>query len=332
MGWADRLVDALPQTWLFQAIARHVLVPYWAWRLPVARRQGGPPPALAPVASLQHMMNLVMPLKDKSAIGRAKAVLAIAQNVDEIYAGLNNVGTVHFARFVIVGDDLCMFSVYDGDFSNYIRDFIVSVGSVFDAVVSLIEGGDAVIPCETHAEAFIDWVHAHDLYQVPDLATDLLIAHGGATDLRRLPRDLILQLNVNPNVSIGSGYRAYRGSRQRRSVSAWGLAGDGGFRPAGTTRQHPARLPPQDGPLPDAAGLQPRRRAGLPGIHRRTCRAGPGHHHRSAMGDQAGLRLQYRRDLRGSARARRPDRQPRELSLRIRRRHDRARAQARGLR
>ena len=73
-------------------------------------------------------MNLVMPLKDKSPVGRAQAAMAIAQHKDAIYAGLNNVGTVHFARFVIVGDNICMFSVYDGDFTNYIRDFIATIG------------------------------------------------------------------------------------------------------------------------------------------------------------------------------------------------------------
>jgi hypothetical protein len=165
------------------------------------------------------MMNLVMPLKDKSPIGRAKAALAIAENKDEIYAGLDNVGTVHFARFVIVDDNICMFSVYDGDFTNYIRDFIATIGSVFNAVVELVEGGDAVIPSELNVEKFIDWVHAHDMYQVPDIATGILRdqetvsgdSGPGNDDLRRLPRDLILQLNVNQNVSLGSGYRAYPG-------------------------------------------------------------------------------------------------------------------------
>ena len=46
---------------------------------------------------------------------------AIAANKDEIYTGLDDVVTVHFARFVIVGANICMFSVYDGDFANYIR-------------------------------------------------------------------------------------------------------------------------------------------------------------------------------------------------------------------
>ena len=113
-GWFDRVVDRLPDTRLFQFVARRVLVPYWAWRTPVALQPGGPPFAAQPGDNLQRMMNLVMPLKDKSPIGRAKAAMAVAQNVDEIYAGLNNVGTVHFARFVLVGDNLCMFSSTTG--------------------------------------------------------------------------------------------------------------------------------------------------------------------------------------------------------------------------
>ena len=198
--------------------AAKILVPYWAWRTPVKPQPGGPHYSGQSGDNVQRMMNLIMPLKDKSPVGRAKAALAIAANKDEIYAGLDNVGTVHFARFVIVGDNICMFSVYDGDFTNYIRDFIATIGSVFDAVVKLVEGGDAVIPSETNVEKFIDWVHAHDLYQVSDQATDLfrdIEAVNGETDitkdLRLLPRDLILQLHVNPNVSLGSGYRAYPG-------------------------------------------------------------------------------------------------------------------------
>ena len=212
----DRFADWLPTTAVMKRVAARILVPFWAWRTPVAKLPGGPPYSVQPGDNVQRMMNLIMPLKDKSAVGRALAALAIAQNKDEIFAGLDNVGTVHFARFVIVDDNICMFSVYDGDFTNYIRDFIATIGSVFDAVVSLVEGGDAVIPSEHNIEAFIDWVHAHDLFQVPDLPTDILRAQEAvsgkpANDLRLLPRDLILQLNVNNNVSLGSGYRAYPG-------------------------------------------------------------------------------------------------------------------------
>jgi hypothetical protein len=215
-GPLDRFADWLPTTCVMKFVAARILVPFWAWWTPVQKLPGGPPYSITPGDNVQRMMNLIMPLKDKSAIGRALAALAIAQNKDEIFAGLDNVGTVHFARFVIVDDNICMFSVYDGDFTNYIRDFIATIGSVFDAVVGLVEGGEAVIPSEHNIEAFIDWVHAHDLFQVPDLPTDILRAQEAASgkpanDLRLLPRDLILQLNVNNNVSLGSGYRAYPG-------------------------------------------------------------------------------------------------------------------------
>ena len=127
---------------------------------------------------------------------------------------------MHFARFVIVGDNICMFSVYDGDFTNYIRDFIATIGGVFNAVVKLVEGGDDVIPCEEKVEAFIQWVHERDLYQVPDTATDFLRdqealngdrAASDNDDLTLLPRKMVLQLRANANVSLGSGYRAYPG-------------------------------------------------------------------------------------------------------------------------
>lgn len=219
-GLLDRLVSKLAQSDGFKRVASWTLVPIWAWLKPVKPLPGGPHPSTQPGDNLQCMMNLIMPLKVKSPIGRAEAALAIAQNKDAIYAGLNNVGTVHFARFVIVGDNICMFSVYDGDFTNYIRDFIATIGQVFNAVVSLVEGGEEVLPCEDHVEAFIQWVHDRDLYQVPDTATDFLrdqealngdTAVLGNDDLTLLPRQMILQLRANPNVSLGSGYRAYPG-------------------------------------------------------------------------------------------------------------------------
>jgi hypothetical protein len=220
-GWLDRFVNGLPTTPLFTFVATHILVPYWTWRTPMKPQPGGPHPSIQPGDNLQRMMNLVLPLRNKSAIGRATAALTIAQNKNEIYAGLDNVGTVHFARFVIVDDNICMFSVYDGDFSNCIRDIIATIGSVFDAVVALVEGGEAVLPSARNVEAFIEWISAHDLYQVPDTVTDFLRDQEALDgdravspvndDLTLLPRKLVLQLRANANVSLGSGYRAYPG-------------------------------------------------------------------------------------------------------------------------
>ncbi|MDZ4308288.1 hypothetical protein [Allopontixanthobacter sp.] len=219
-AWLNRLVNSLANSKFFNFLAGHVLVPFWAWRTPVYRQHGGPHAAAQPGDNMQRMMNLVLPLKDKTAVGRAKAALAIASNLDQIYAGLDNVGTVHFARFVIINNNMCMISSYDGDFSNYIRDFVAQLGTVFDSVVALIEDGDRMIPTNENIDAFINWVHDRDVYQIPDVATDLLrygtIGHpapaaGSEDDLRLIPRALILQLHANPNALLGSGYRGYPG-------------------------------------------------------------------------------------------------------------------------
>ncbi len=219
-AWLNRLVNSLADSKFFNFLAGHVLVPFWAWRTPVYPQHGGPHAASQPGDNMQRMMNLVLPLKDKTAVGRAKAALAIASNLDEIYAGLDNVGTVHFARFVIINNNMCMISSYDGDFSNYIRDFVAQLGTVFDSVVALIEDGDEMIPTKENIDAFINWVHDRDVYQIPDVATDLLrygtIGHpaskpGMVDDLQLLPRALILQLHANPNALLGSGYRGYPG-------------------------------------------------------------------------------------------------------------------------
>ena len=145
-GWLDRFVVGLPDKSWFKFLSTYVVVPFWAWRNPTLPLPGGPRFSVQPSESVQRMMNLIMPLKDKSAVGRANAAFAIANNVDEIFAGLDNVGTVHFARFLLIGDYICMISVYDGDFTNYIRDFIATIGSVFDEVVKLVEGGEAITP------------------------------------------------------------------------------------------------------------------------------------------------------------------------------------------
>ncbi len=219
-SWFGRFVDTLPTKGWFKFLSKYVVTPYWLWKDPKPKLPGGPRVSSQPSDNVQRMMNLIMPLKDPSEIGKARAVMAIAQNVDEIFGGLDNVGTVHFARFVILGDKLCMISVYDGDFSNYIRDFIVTVGSVFDAIMAEIEGGSALIPTEQNVEAFIEWVHEHDLFQAPDFPTELFTLQdqakgigpdGPVHDLSTLPRNLVLQFHSNPDISLGGGYRAYPG-------------------------------------------------------------------------------------------------------------------------
>jgi len=192
-AWKDRVHDPVAN-------------PSWAW-------------SSAPGDNLQKQMNLVMPLADKTAVGRATAVQAIAANIDELFTGLNNVGTVHDARFDLIGSDLCMFSVFDGDFTNYIRDFISVFGSVFDAVVAGLVEDPPTAPTEEHPEEFIDWVKAHDAYQIPG---DLTLLFPDEPELQNYARDLVVLLEKNPNVQIGR-FSAYPGLSAAQIRLATGL-------------------------------------------------------------------------------------------------------------
>ena len=105
-----------------------ILIVVWARFQDTKVAPGGPRDSRQPTDNVMRTMNLVMPLKNKTAIGRAEAALVVGSSLDEIYSGLDNVGTVHMARFTIVDNNLLMFSFYDGDFRAYIRDFIVRSG------------------------------------------------------------------------------------------------------------------------------------------------------------------------------------------------------------
>jgi hypothetical protein len=186
--------------WAKRVLAR-VLVAVW--------RRIDPPviPArhlsMNPADNLQRSMNLVMPLADTTAVARAQLVQTLSSAVQEVMTGLNTTGIVHFARFSIVDGNLCMFSIYDGDFSNYIRDFIATIGSAFDALLDFIKDRPK-LPVEDNVDEFIDWVDAHDSLQLPESVTDL------SDNLLTLPRQLTLLLDACPDTQLFV-YRAYPG-------------------------------------------------------------------------------------------------------------------------
>jgi deferrochelatase/peroxidase EfeB len=108
---------------------------------------------------LQRPMTLVMPLADPSqaginALGEALSSVSLASLLDEG-------GMVHFARFVIVGGDLLMASSYDGEFEDYILQFVRTMGSVFDTIVEFVVDPPPT-PAADHPYEFVEWVRGHD--------------------------------------------------------------------------------------------------------------------------------------------------------------------------
>lgn len=181
----------------FVAVAAAV----WSRLEPPARR--AVVESMAPGDHLQRAMNLVMPLHPRALIRRAGVTGDLVAATEMILVGLNNVGTVHFARFTLVGRNLCMFSIYDGDMTGYIRDFITVIGQAFDVLMGYVKDPPPT-PVGKHPDEFIAWVAAHDAFQMPEEPTDV------HPDLRRVERHSVLLLRRERNVQLGV-YRCYPG-------------------------------------------------------------------------------------------------------------------------
>lgn len=160
-------------------------------------------PSISPTDNLQRTMNLIMPLRRRFVIRKGELLTDLVKSTDMIYAGLNNVGTIHSARFDLIGNNLCMLSVYDGELSGYIRDFIGVIGQAFDVLMGYVADPPR-LPTSEHADEFIAWVAAHDAFQFPDEATDL------CPKLNALEREGLLMLRRHRHVQLGA-YRGYPG-------------------------------------------------------------------------------------------------------------------------
>ncbi len=160
-------------------------------------------PSMAPSDNLQRSMNLIMPLRWRSVVVRAQLAQGLYSATDQILAGLNNVGTVHFARFDLIGRNLCMFSIYDGDMAGYLRDFIAAIGPAFDMLMGFV-ADPPPLPVGFHVDEFTEWIERHDAFQLPGDITDI------SPDLTTLPRRILVLFERHPDLQLGL-YRNYPG-------------------------------------------------------------------------------------------------------------------------
>src|SRR5689334_9335151 len=87
---------------------------------------------------------------------------ALPTKENPVVAALDKLGTVHFARFVFLGDDqVAVITTYDGDFDRYINDFIDEIGDVFNALLAHVDR--SLVPVQSHRAEFLKFVKDHDL-------------------------------------------------------------------------------------------------------------------------------------------------------------------------
>ncbi len=93
-----------------------------------------------PAQPVQNPLTLVMKAKspeDYVALRQTvERIQSLPPEKNPIITALNKLATVHFARFVFLDNDqLAVITTYDGDFEDYINEFINEIGEVFDALL-----------------------------------------------------------------------------------------------------------------------------------------------------------------------------------------------------
>ena len=123
------------------------------------------------MASPLTLMMPIIPGTNPVEIGAA-----LAKYQKQIDDALTSIGTVHYARFLLLDRStpnlqpggsadqlvLAVITEYDGSFQAYIGDFVAQIGDVFNALLTFVVGGAAVTPVQSNAAAFMAFVTAND--------------------------------------------------------------------------------------------------------------------------------------------------------------------------
>ena len=129
---------------------------------------------------MANPLTLLMPLKPNTDPRTIAG--AIESNQTAIDNALTSIGTVHFARFLILDTSvpnlqptgkstdtlvLGVITEYDGAFGPYISDFVNQIGFVFDALLPYVVGGADLVPVAKNLNAFTAFVQQNDASQNP---------------------------------------------------------------------------------------------------------------------------------------------------------------------
>ncbi|MBR9800688.1 hypothetical protein GYB59_02850, partial [bacterium] len=117
-------------------------------------------------------LTLMMKCPDESTYAdlKRKIKALLDQDDNPINKALDEIGTVHFARFVFFDEtkQVAVITTYDGDFEAYIHRFAAKIGDVFNLILEHVEGVDAMrnadgrIRVQDHLPEFLQFVSERD--------------------------------------------------------------------------------------------------------------------------------------------------------------------------
>jgi hypothetical protein len=123
-------------------------------------------------------LTLILPVIPGTSLETLAATLG--QNNAALDAALTSIGTVHYARVLLLDAStpnlqpslkptdsyiIAVITEYDGSFDAYIQDFVSQVGTIFDALLQFVVGGPALIPVANNVAAFEAFITLNDASQ-----------------------------------------------------------------------------------------------------------------------------------------------------------------------
>ncbi|MGD0271324.1 MAG: hypothetical protein ABSB14_19805 [Candidatus Sulfotelmatobacter sp.] len=112
---------------------------------------------------MQNPLNAMMTVKPGS-LPALVAYLALPDTEKKINSALTQVGTVHFARFLLVPNTNTLFVLteYDGDFVTYITAFTNLLGDVFNHLFAFIDPAPP-LPVQKYQDEFQAYILKNNL-------------------------------------------------------------------------------------------------------------------------------------------------------------------------
>ena len=99
-------------------------------------------------------LNLVMPIAAGALPSLVAALQPAPGGADPLHTALTRLGNVHFAQFLFLENNtrLGVFTIFDGDFNDYIVSFVEHIGDIFNAILAHIDGAAGLIPVQEHRD------------------------------------------------------------------------------------------------------------------------------------------------------------------------------------
>ena len=157
-------------------------------------------------------LNLSLRLRNR--INMPGLLARIIQRQPAINEALRELHFVHFARFLPTGDGktLQVITEFDGPLDQYILDFAIAIGDVFDLILAEIRGAPP-LPIRNHPDAFLEFVRENNRVRIlgvklpRDLDYPIFSAYPDRTvlDIIGARRDLPPPLPQTPHSEVDRG-------------------------------------------------------------------------------------------------------------------------------